>query len=676
MTTARKVRERARKLRRELDRHNYRYYVLDQPSITDAEYDRLLRELEQIEAEHPELVTPDSPTQRVGAPPLDAFAEVRHEVPMLSLRNAFDDDEVIAFDRRIRERLDTGSVEYVAEPKLDGLAVSLLYEDGLLVRGATRGDGLQGEDVTQNVKTIRSVPLRLGGTGQPDILEVRGEVFMTRAGFQRMNEAQRSAGAKLFVNPRNAAAGSLRQLDPGLTAQRPLEMISYSVGKVSGGALPDTQYGLLQRLRDWGLRISPLARKLSGVDACLAYYREIAGRREALAYDIDGVVYKVNDLRLQRELGSVSRAPRWALAHKFPAQEESTIVNAIEVQVGRTGAITPVARLQPVFVGGVTVSNATLHNRAEIERLGVRVGDTVMVRRAGDVIPEIVSVIAERRPRGARPYRFPEKCPECGSEIVYEGEGVIARCSGGLYCAAQRKQSIKHFAARRAMDIEGLGDKIVDQLVENSLIANVADIYDDRKVNTTTLADLDRLAEKSAAKLVAAIDASRETTLARFMFALGIPLVGETTALTLAGHFGSLEALMQADFAALQQAPDVGPVVAQSIHTFFRQDHNREVIARLKRHGVHWRESAPAGIAHKPLAGRTFVLTGTLDAMNRDEASDRLRELGAKVTGSVSRKTDFVVIGADPGSKAEKAEQLGVARLDEATFLDLLAKNS
>lgn len=669
MSVPKAAKRRAASLREQIEQHNYLYYVLDAPRITDAEYDELLHELEQLESSYPQLVTPDSPTQRVGAAPLAAFETVKHEVPMLSLSNAFSDDEVKAFDKRIRERVGRDQIEYLAEPKLDGLAVSLLYEDAELVRAATRGDGTTGEDVTQNVRTIRSVPLHLRGKYIPQRLEVRGEVFMSRDGFRRLNEQQKKLDGKMFVNPRNAAAGSLRQLDPRLTAQRPLEALFYAVGDVQG-KLPDDQKGLLSALKNWGLRVSPLAAVVTGLDGCLRYYRRLANRRDELPYDIDGIVYKVNDIRLQNQLGYISRAPRWALAHKFPAQEQSTRVNSIEVQVGRTGAVTPVARLEPVFVGGVTVSNATLHNRAEIERLDVRVGDTVIIRRAGDVIPEIVSVDKQRRPKKARSFRFPKKCPVCGSEIVYEGEGIIARCSGGLFCSAQRKESIKHFASRRAMDIEGLGDKLVEQLVAMELVDNVADLY---ALQEEQLAGLERMAEKSARNLIKALTASKNTTLARFLFALGIPQVGETTAKQLAVHYGALAPLMKADEEELQEIADIGPVVAHSIYTFFRQPHNKDVITRLRRSGITWKEGKPAPLGGDgPLKDKTFVLTGTLASMTRDEAKARLQALGAKVTGSVSKKTDFVVVGKDPGSKADKARDLGIEMLDEPAFFNLV----
>lgn len=664
-----KVRRRLDELREQIDYHNYRYYVLDHPVISDAEYDRLLHELERLEAEYPSTVTLESPTQRVGAEPLEAFAAVRHDVPMLSLSNAFDEQAVMDFDRRVRERLGVEEVDYLAEPKLDGLAVSLVYENGVMVRAATRGDGMTGEDVTANARTLRTVPLRLRGSKHPALLEVRGEVILSREGFRKLNETQRAAGEKLYVNPRNAAAGSLRQLDARVTAERPLEAFYYGFGRVDG-KLPGTQAEMLERFREWGLRVSPERRVVVGVAGCLDEYRRLEAMRDTLPYDIDGVVYKVNSLAAQMQLGQIARAPRWALAHKFPAAEEMTVVRAIEVQVGRTGAVTPVARLEPVFVGGATVSNATLHNRAEIERLDLRVGDTVVVRRAGDVIPEVVSVVAERRPRGARSYRFPTHCPVCGSHIVYEGEGIIARCSGGLYCSAQRKQSIKHFASRRAMDIEGLGDKLVDQLVESALVRDVADLY---ALTTEQLEDLERMGAKSAHNIVSAIAASRRTTLARFLFSLGINQVGEATAQALADEFGDLDALMTATAETLMNVPDVGPVVAESISAFFEQPHNRDVIVKLRAAGVTWPTGGRrAGRATGALAGKRFVLTGALDAMTREEAKQRLEALGAKVSSSVSAKTDYVVVGVDPGSKAARAEALGVTMLDEGAFLELI----
>lgn len=656
-------------LRAQIARHNHRYYVLDDPEIPDAEYDRLFSELVALERAHPEYASADSPTQRVGATPATAFAPVVHDVPMLSLRNAFRDEDVIDFDERMRTLFIDDEIAYSAEPKLDGLAVSLLYRGGLLVRGATRGDGSMGEDITLNVRTIKTIPLKLQGGDFPSMLEVRGEVFITKRGFVELNARQQASGLKTFTNPRNAAAGSLRQLDPKITATRPLAMYCYAIARIEG-AMPATQTDTLARLRAWGLRVNPEARRVVGAGGCLEYYRALHARRANLDYDIDGVVYKVDALAQQTRAGFVSRAPRWAIAHKFPAQEELTAVEAIEVQVGRTGAITPVARLRPVFVGGVTVTNVTLHNPEELARKDVRVGDTVSVRRAGDVIPEIVAVRTERRPPEATPFVFPTACPACGSAIVREGSGIIARCSGGLFCAAQRRQSLKHFASRRAMDIEGLGDKLIEQLVARELVHDVGDIY---RLDLATLAALERLGEKSAQNLLAGIDRSKRTTLPRFLYALGIVQVGEATAAALAQHFRALELLQAADVETLQEVRDIGPIVAESIYAFFREPHNREVIAKLLAAGIEWppMPAAPA-VAASRLAGKTFVLTGTLAALTRDEAKARLLALGAKVSGSVSAKTNYVVVGADAGSKAAKAEALGIAQLDEAGFMRLL----
>jgi DNA ligase (NAD+) len=655
-------------LRERIDYHNYRYYVLDDPEVPDAEYDRLLRELQALEAQWPGLVDPESPTQRVGAQPSEEFGEVRHRVAMLSLANAFDEQEVRDFDRRVRERLGVEAVRYAAEPKLDGLAISIRYEDGRLVRGATRGDGLRGEDVTANVRTIHSVPLHLRGEGWPRVLEVRGEAIMTKAGFEALNARQRAQGDKPFANPRNAAAGSLRQLDPKVTASRPLTMICYGVGEVVGGELPGSHHRIQERLRGWGLRISEHLQVVQGLEGCLAYYRAMEERRAGLPYDVDGVVYKVDTLEQQERLGFVARAPRWAVAHKFPAEEELTRVAAIEVQVGRTGAVTPVARLDPVFVGGATVTNATLHNEDELRRKDVRVGDTVVVRRAGDVIPEVVRVIPERRPPGTREWQFPTHCPVCGSELVRpEGEAAW-RCSGGLYCPAQRAGAIRHFASRRALDIEGLGDKLVEQLVDKGLVETVADLYD---LSEEQLTGLERMGKKSAANLLAALEAGKRTGLGRFLYALGIREVGEATAGTLARHFGTLEALMEADRESLLEVPDVGPVVAQQIEVFFRQPHNREVIERLRCAGVHWPEEAVPG-REQPLAGISVVLTGTLAAMTREQAKERLQALGAKVGASVSKKTGLVVAGERAGSKLAKARELGIRVLDESQLLALL----
>jgi DNA ligase (NAD+) len=656
-------------LREQLAAHDHRYYVLDDPSVSDSEYDGLMQQLKQLEAEHPELITPDSPTQRVGGAPAAAFAAVLHAVPMLSLDNAFSEQDVRDFDRRVRERLKTQApIGYSAEPKLDGLAVSLIYRRGSLERAATRGDGVHGEDVTANVRTIRGVPLSLRGS-PPELIEVRGEIFMPLAGFKQMNEQAQQRGEKVFVNPRNAAAGSLRHLDARITATRPLDIFLYAVGLVEGGAVPDHHTGLLQAFRDWGLKTCPEARAVVGIEGCLAYYRDIGARRAALSYQIDGVVYKVDARADQERLGFVSRAPRWALAHKFPAEEATTVLTAIEFQVGRTGALTPVARLQPAFVGGVTVSNATLHNMDEVARKDVRAGDTVVIRRAGDVIPEVVRVVIdaghERRPR----VRLPDKCPICGS-LVEKAEGeAIARCSGGFTCRAQRQEGIRHFASRRAMDIEGLGDKLVEQLVENDLVKSPADIF---SLSVEQLAGLERMGEKSAANLHAAIAKSRDTTLPRFLFALGIRDVGEATALALARHFLTLEALAVATPAQIEEVPDVGPVVAGHVAVFFASKAHAAVIARLRELGVNWPRVQAAAAAGAKLSGQTWVVTGTLSAMSREQATAALVELGAKVAGSVSKKTAGVVVGTDAGSKLKKAQELGIPILDEAGFLLLL----
>jgi DNA ligase (NAD+) len=664
------VARRAAALREQINYHNYRYYVLDNPEIPDAEFDILFRELQALERDYPSLITSDSPTQRVGATPLAEFGEVKHVIPMLSLDNAFSEEEVRAFDRRVCEGLRVDAVSYAAEPKLDGLAVSLLYEDGVLVRAATRGDGYTGEDITQNVRTIPSVPLRLMGKGHPRRLEARGEVYMSKKGFNALNKRQEAQGEKIFANPRNAAAGSIRQLDPRITARRPLEICCYGVGQVEDGRLPDRHSAILDQLQEWGLRVSAERALVRGVDGCLRYFTKMGAKRAALAYEIDGVVYKVDSLAQQQKLGFVARAPRWAVAHKFPAEEALTKVVGIDVQVGRTGALTPVARLEPVFVGGVTVSNATLHNEDEVHRKDVRVGDSVIIRRAGDVIPEVVSVVIERRPSGTRIFHLPKRCPVCGSEVVrVEGEAA-ARCSGGLYCPAQRREAIRHFASRRAMDIEGLGDKLVEQLVEQGLVRDVADLYE---LGVEQVAGLERMGVKSAENLLNALNKSKTTTLARFLYALGIREVGEATAQALAHYFGELDAIAQADVEALQAVPDIGPVVAQQIAAFFHERHNREVIKKLQAAGVHW-PKVERSAASSPLAGKTFVLTGTLAAMTRDEAKQRLQSLGAKVTGSVSAKTDYVVAGEEPGSKLEKARALDVAVVDERQFLQLLGE--
>lgn len=657
-------------LRTQIRYHNHRYYVLDDPEIPDAEYDRLFRQLQELEAQNPELITPDSPTQRVGAQPLGEFGAVRHAIPMLSLSNVFSEAELLAFDKRIHGRLHTDApIEYVAEPKLDGLAISLLYENGVFTRAATRGDGETGEDVTANVRTIASVPLRLLGEDYPAVLEVRGEVYMPKAGFAALNAKMRALGEKTFANPRNAAAGSLRQLDPRITAKRPLEIFCYAAGLVEGGSLPDTHYAILQRFRDWGLRVCPESRLVQGVQGCLDYFQALGARRDQLPYDIDGVVYKVNSLALQQELGFVSRAPRWAVAHKFPAQEEITLLEGVEFQVGRTGALTPVARLKPVFVGGVTVSNATLHNMDEVERKDIRIGDSVVVRRAGDVIPEVVGVALERRPADAQHIVLPTHCPVCGSEVRRAADEAVARCSGGLYCPAQVKEAIKHFASRKAMDIEGLGDKLVEQLFAQGLVRHVDDLY---RLSVGQVAALERMGEKSAQNLLAALEKSKATTLERFIFALGIREVGEATAKTLARHFGSLEALQAADEASLQQVPDIGPVVAAHIAAFFAEPHNRTTIQHLRELGVHWQDCTTQAATALPLTGKTYVITGTL-SRPREAIKADLEALGAKVAGSVSKKTTALIAGSDAGSKLAKAQELGVPILDEAGLAALLA---
>jgi DNA ligase (NAD+) len=663
------LQQRLAHLRREIEQHNYRYYILDEPQVPDAEYDRLMQELRALEAAHPEWVTADSPTQRVGTTPADEFAEVRHRVPMLSLDNAFSIDDVLGFDRRVRERLGRdGPVRYSAEPKLDGLAISVIFEHGVFVRAATRGDGTTGEDVTANVRTIRSMPLRLQGAA-PALVEARGEVFMPVAGFERLNAEAAARGEKTFVNPRNAAAGSLRQLDPQVTATRPLDIFFYGLGAQEGLDLPARHSDILVLLARWGLRVCPETRVVEGAEGCLDYYREVGARRASLAYQIDGVVYKVDELAAQTTLGFVARAPRWAVAHKFPAEEALTRLREVEFQVGRTGALTPVARLEPVFVGGVTVSNATLHNMDEVQRKDVRIGDTVVVRRAGDVIPEVARVIVERRPGDARAIVMPEACPVCASPVRREGDEAVARCTGGYRCSAQRKERLRHFASRRALDIEGLGEKLVDQLVEAGLAQSPADVF---WLTSDSLAALDRMGEKSADNLLRAIERAKSTTLARFLFALGIRDVGEATAANLAAHFGSLEALMQADLQRVQQAPDVGPVIAARVVEFFADPANRDVVQRLQAAGVNWPAPRVIETAGAPLAGLTFVLTGTLETMSREAAEDALRALGAKASGSVSSKTSYLIAGRDAGSKLRKASELGVSILDETALRHIL----
>ncbi|NOZ54082.1 MAG: NAD-dependent DNA ligase LigA [Gammaproteobacteria bacterium] len=662
--------QQANDLRQQINHHNYCYYVLDQPEVPDAEYDRVFRKLEDLEKKYPELVTPDSPTQRVGAAPLKEFGQVQHSIPMLSLANVFNEDELQGFGKRIASLLDINDPEeisFVAEPKLDGLAISIRYENGIYRQAATRGDGVVGEDVTQNVRTIKSLPLNLIGKNYPAILEVRGEVYMPKKGFYLLNKRQQEAGGKTFANPRNAAAGSLRQLDPTVTVTRPLALFCYGIGDVQGGVLPDSQSAILEQLKSWGLRVCPEVQRVKGVGGCLKYFQSVNARREQLEYEIDGVVYKVDRLVEQEKLGFVSRAPRWAIAHKFPAQEALSIIKGIDVQVGRTGILTPVARLEPVDVGGVTVTNATLHNQDEIERLDVRVGDSVVIYRAGDVIPKVASVVKERRPKRTRLFHMPSHCPECGSDVMRAEGEVAARCSGGLVCPAQRKEAIKHFNSRRAMDLDGVGDKLVDQLVEKGLINDAADQYG---LNKQQLAALERMAEKSADNVLQALEKSKSTTLARFIFALGIRDVGEATAQNLAMHYGTLETIMNADEDDLQTVQDIGPIVANHIVRFFSQKHNRDVIQKLMKAGIHWPEidvvSAPVD---SNFLDKTVVITGALASMSRDELKDKLQALGAKVTGSVSKKTDFLIVGADPGSKYEKAQKLGVEVLDEETAL-------
>jgi DNA ligase (NAD+) len=673
MAAPRAAAARAAKLRSEIERANHEYYVLDAPTLPDSEYDRLFRELQALEREHPELATPDSPTLRVGGAPLAGFTQVTHATPMLSLNNALSGEEVEAFDRRVREGLDAaGEVEYAVEPKFDGLAVSLTYGKGLLTMGATRGDGTTGEDVTANLRTVRAVPLRLAGTNVPDPLEVRGEVLMLKRDFETLNREQRARGEREFANPRNAAAGSLRQLDSRVTASRRLAFFAYGLGRHAGGKVPlDRHSHQLAYIETLGFPVARERRLVRGVEGLLAYHRDIERRRDALPFQIDGVVYKVDDLRQQERLGHVSRAPRFAIAHKFPAEEEITEVLGIDVQVGRTGALTPVARLAPVQVGGVTVTNATLHNEDEVRRKDVHVGDFVVVRRAGDVIPEVVSVVTERRPARIRAFHMPDRCPVCGSRVERPEDEAIARCTAGLYCAAQRKQALLHFASRRAMDIEGLGEKLVDQLVEQALVETPADLY---RLGPETLARLERMGEKSALNLVGAIRKSRDTTFARFVFALGVRNVGEATARDLAQHFGNLDALMTADEAALQQVPDVGPVVASSIARFFAEPRNREVVKQLRQLGVRWPEGKASGPVRLPLAGKTFVLTGTLPHLTREQARERIEARGGKVAGSVSRKTHYVVAGAEPGTKHRQARELGIEVLDEAALLKLLGE--
>ena len=662
-------------LRTTLRHHEYLYHVMDTPEIPDAEYDRLMRELRELEAQHPELITPDSPTQRVGAAPLAAFSQIRHEVPMLSLDNVFDEESFLAFNKRVQDRLkNTDDLTYCCELKLDGLAVSILYENGVLVQAATRGDGTTGEDITSNVRTIRAIPLKLHGDNIPQRLEVRGEVFLPQAGFEKINEEARRTGGKVFANPRNAAAGSLRQLDPRITAKRPLTFFCYGVGVLEGGELPRSHSARLQQFKFWGLPVSERVKLCHSPEEVLTYYRKVEEDRPNLGFDIDGVVIKVDSLDLQEQLGFVARAPRWAVAFKFPAQEQMTFVRDVEFQVGRTGAITPVARLEPVQVAGVLVSNATLHNADEIERLGLRIGDKVVIRRAGDVIPQVVNVVLSERPEETREIVFPTHCPVCHSDVErVEGE-VVTRCTGGLICGAQRKEALKHFVSRRALDVEGMGDKIIDQLVEKEYVHTPADLF---QLPPGKLTGLDRMGPKSAQNVVDALEKSKETTFARFLYALGIREVGEATAAGLAAHFGTIEALEQASIDDLQKVPDVGIVVATHVRNFFAEESNREVIAQLRKEGVRW--PAPVVVnaeeIDSPFAGKTVVLTGSLSQLSRDEAKAQLVALGAKVAGSVSKKTDLVIAGEAAGSKLAKAQELGIAVIDENEMLRLLGES-
>jgi DNA ligase (NAD+) len=665
------VHQRYQRLKSELNQYNHAYYVLDDPSVPDSEYDRLMRELQDIELQYAELQTPDSPSQRVGCKALDSFSQVKHEVPMLSLDNAFSDTEMVDFERRIKDRINLAqgqNLTYACEPKLDGVAVSLIYQKGLLIRGATRGDGSVGEDITANVRTIKSIPLRLQGDDYPELLEVRGEIYMPRDGFNEFNTKARESGDKPFVNPRNAAAGSLRQLDSKITATRPLEMCAYSVGQYQGDQKPDSHFAMLKLLGTLGFKINQHIKQVESIDACEDYYQYLNGLRDQLDYDIDGIVYKVNDFKLQQRLGFVAKAPRWAIARKFPAQEEMTRLLDVEFQVGRTGAVTPVARLEPVFVGGVTVGNATLHNADEIDRLGVCIGDTVIVRRAGDVIPQIAKVVLEKRPQDAQPIVFPDRCPVCQSSVKrIEGEAV-ARCTGGLFCGAQTKEAIKHYASRKAMDIDGLGDKLVDALVDHELIYSIADLYE---LKLEKLINLERMAQKSAENLLNSIEVSKQTTLAKFLYSLGIREVGEATAQTLANNFGTLDAVIAATVEQLLDVEDVGPVVARHIVDFFRNPDNLSIVEAIRNFGVQWKDIDQTAQV-LPLKGQTWVLTGTLETMSRAEAKDRLQQFGAKVAGSVSAKTHAVVAGPGAGSKLNKAQELDIQVLTEESLIEFL----
>lgn len=669
-----KLTARVSELHQLLHKANHAYYVMDNPSIPDAEYDRLFHELKDIEASHPEYFTPDSPTQRVGGEPLSHFDQVTHEVPMLSLDNAFDSDDLSGFDARITKLTgkNEGFTEYACEPKLDGIAVSLLYENGILVRAATRGDGAVGENITKNILTIGSIPLRLNSEDIPDVLEVRGEVYMPKAGFEAFNEKARKNNQKLFVNPRNAAAGSLRQLDSKITASRSLEFCCYSLGRVEGGELPLVHSDILSQFSQWGFKTNPESAVVQGIEGILNYYETLANKRNGLPYEIDGIVFKVNDIQLQERLGFTGRAPRWAIARKFPAQEEMTVLKGVEFQVGRTGAITPVARLEPVFVGGVTVSNATLHNMDEVERLNVCIGDTVIIHRAGDVIPKVVKVVLEKRPSNVQKIILPKTCPVCDSHVErIEGEAV-ARCSGGLVCAAQRKEAIKHFSSRKALDIDGLGDKIVEQLVDEGKIKSFLDLY---SLDHKSIASLERMGDKSAQNLLQSIEKSKTTTLAKFIYALGIREVGVATAQSLVNHFLDIRALVKADYDALIEVEDVGPIVAQYILQFFSEPHNQEIIDGLLNIGINWPDIEKKSESEQPLMGKTYVVTGTLSSMGRDQAKTYLQSLGAKVAGSVSAKTHGLIAGEKAGSKLSKAQDLSIEILDESKFIEFLAQN-
>lgn len=664
------ARQRIQELRELIARYDYEYYALDTPSVPDSEYDRIYRELQNLETQYPALITTDSPTQRVSGSAINAFNSITHRQAMLSLNNVFEDNELQAFDKRVRETLGQQNIEYAVEPKFDGLAITLTYEQGIFTQGATRGDGYTGEDVTHNLRTLRGIPMRLACDNPPQLLEVRGEVLMFKRDFEKLNQAQLAKGDKLFANPRNAAAGSLRQLDAKITATRPLSFFAYGLGAAEGIPSLNSHSEAMDYIASLSLPVSSERSVVSGLTGLLEYYKKIGAARENLPFDIDGVVYKVNQFNQQNELGFVSRAPRWAIAHKFPAQEALTQVEDITVQVGRTGAITPVARLKPVFVGGVTVTNATLHNEDEVRRKDVHIGDTVSVRRAGDVIPEVVNVLLEKRPSDARRFEMPTVCPECGSHILRQADEAIARCTGGLFCPAQRKQAITHYASRRAMNIEGLGEKLADQLVEANLVHTLADIY---KLDLSALSSLERMATKSAQNILDALAGSKATTLARFIYALGMRNVGEATAKDLAKHFGNLPALMQANLDELRTVNDVGPVVAESITNFFGETHNQIVINELLAAGIHWPETEGKQAATGGFAGKTFVLTGTLPSLSRDDAKEMIENAGGKVSGSVSKKTDFVVAGSDAGSKLDKAQELGLVILDEAALLALLA---